>query len=85
MWGYHLYMDEAVLTDLKQFITAIVSQQTSQLNQKFDALEHRLDKKIDDLSASVADALHRSNEAIELWRKDHEQRITYLERKTSKL
>jgi chromosome segregation ATPase len=117
-------MDTATLTDLKQFITTAISQQTSDLRQdisgiKLDISElkedvagfkddmvtvkqdvsglrddvtslkqdvsslnkhvKRIDKKIDDLSLSVAEALDASNEAIAIQLQGHEQRITRLE------
>lgn len=58
-------MNEDTIDDLKQSITATVSQQTQELKNEIknevSESEIRLTKKIDDLSASVADALDTSN------------------------
>ncbi|HKU18044.1 MAG TPA: hypothetical protein VJP80_02110 [Candidatus Saccharimonadales bacterium] len=76
-------MTEDVITDLKQFITATVSQQTIELEKKFDhkidQLDHKLSSKIDALSAAVAEALDAANEATATQLRDHERRIVRLE------
>jgi hypothetical protein len=84
-------MDEDVITDLKQFIAATVSQHTSELDKKMDKLDQRIekldgkvdtiDKKIDDLSTSVADALDTNNDVSEAQSKDYGRRLTRLEQK----
>ncbi|MGH7195444.1 MAG: hypothetical protein ACREGA_01560 [Candidatus Saccharimonadales bacterium] len=76
-------MDEDTIADLKQFITATISQQTVQLDEKIDALDQKLSAKIDDLSASVGQAIDDSNEANDNQLKDHETRITKLEQTAS--
>jgi len=76
-------MDEDTITDLKQFITATVSQQITDVRNDIVALDKSLNKKIDDLSTHVADALDASNEAIQMQLKDHKRRITKLEHKAT--
>lgn len=80
-------MDEDIINDLKQFITTTVSQQTSSMGEEIRAeitkLDIKLSSKIDELSDSVADALHSSNEITDDQLKDHEQRIAKLEHKVA--
>jgi ABC-type transporter Mla subunit MlaD len=77
-------MDENTITDLKQFITATVSQQTIELEQKLDdklgALEGRLTQKIDDLSSAVAEAIETNTTEIDARLDNHEKRLRKLER-----
>jgi hypothetical protein len=68
--------DSDIIADLKQFIIATISQQTTDLRTD----TKRVEAKIDDLSSSVADALDISNEAVDKQLQDHEHRITKLER-----
>ncbi len=89
-------MNEDTINDLKQFISATVSQQFAQQNielekrfekidERFEKIDERFEKienKIDDLSASVADALDNSNNATQEQLNIHEQRITKLEHST---
>ena len=66
-------MNEDVINDFKQFITAAVSQQTvtlqayiAELKQNVSSLQRditRLDRKIDDISESIAEALDATNDA----------------------
>ena len=72
-------MDENVIQDLKQFIAATVSQQTSEIVVRLDKVE----QKIDDLSHSVAEAIENTNESTDTQLKDHEHRITRLEHKAA--
>jgi hypothetical protein len=55
---YDLRMNDDTMTDLKQFITASVSQatiqQTIEIRQDIDKLEKKLGKKIDDLRAQIS-------------------------------
>lgn len=80
-------MDENVIADLKQFIAATMAQQTIVLRTEITHELHtglaRVEKKIDDLSAYVAEALDASNEANAKQLKDHERRITRLEHKAA--
>ncbi len=57
-------MNEDTIADLKQFIAGTVSQQLGETNQK-----------LDDLSASVAEAIDNQSEILE----SHETRIKQLE------
>ncbi len=82
-------MTEEIITDLKQFITATVSQQTTELGQRIDGLEHRFDSlehkfdklehKVDSLTGFVIEAIDTSNEETDKQLKNHERRITKLE------
>ena len=82
-------MNDDALQDLKQFITTTVSQQTTSLRQdirediqtEINKLDEKLSAKIDDLSASVAEAMEKSNEDTDSQLQNHENRITKLEHK----
>ena len=74
-------MDENAIQDLKQFITSTISQQTANLATKEDVLH--IEKKIDELSDSVAEALETTNETSQSLHDDHESRITKLEQRTA--
>ncbi|HSX29448.1 MAG TPA: hypothetical protein VLE73_02715 [Candidatus Saccharimonadales bacterium] len=91
-------MDEDTITDLKQFIASTVSQHTSgmrdsiigelrsdiaKLDSKIDNVEEKLEKKIDDLSTYVADALDTGNEEMAKKLDDHEHRIVRLEKRVA--
>lgn len=86
-------MNDDALADLKQFIAGLMAQQTTDLRSDMEelkgrvsSLEHSLavvDKKVDDLSAFVAEALDVSNEASAKQLKNHERRITRLEQKVA--
>jgi hypothetical protein len=51
-------VDEDTLADLKQFIVAVITQQTVGLRADMRTDFARLDNKIDDLSAFVAEAIN---------------------------
>ena len=84
-------MDDSQISDLKHFIASIISQQTSTIREEvvtdiredirkeIKALDNKLTAKIDDLSASVGEALNASNEVLGKQLDDHEKRITRLE------
>jgi hypothetical protein len=72
-------MNDDAIQDLKQFIAATVSQQTSGLATKLDV--ERLESKMDDLSSAVAEALDTSSDAAQSQISDHESRISKLEQK----
>lgn len=72
-------MNDDAIQDLKQFITTTISQQTAAITAHLDKVE----RKVDDLSQSVAQAIDTSNEADNAQLKDHEQRITLLEQKAA--
>ncbi len=88
-------MNSDVIADLKQFITATVFQGTTDIRDEIRRLDLKiddlsdsvhediknLDGKIDDLSESVAEAISTSNEATDSKFKNHEHRITKLEKK----
>ncbi len=74
-------MNEDIIQDLKQFITATIMQQTSDLRTEIVNLDSKLSNKIDDLSASVGDAIESVNESTDAQLKDHEVRIARLEHK----
>ena len=74
-----------LIADLKQFIVAQLAQQlvqqTSELRAEFRTEIAKTNKKIDDLSVAVAEAIEAANEATEAQLKDHEHRIGRLEKK----
>lgn len=79
-------MNEDIITDLKQFIAATVAQQTTDLRQEIGGLRlhvkqelGRIDQKLDNLSAFVAQAIDAANDTTGTQLKNHEQRITQLE------
>jgi hypothetical protein len=81
-------MDQTIIDDFKQFITATISQQFSNvatkddiasLDQKIDVLDRKLSGKIDELQSSVATALDNSNDTVDDQLQDHERRIAKLE------
>jgi len=74
-------MNDDTVQDLKQFISTTVSQEMANLATKDDI--NRLESKIDDLSGSVAEALENTNETTDTQLKDHDKRITRLERKAA--
>lgn len=85
-------MNDDAIQDLKQFIAATVTQQTSDLASKDDIaklkedivdLDNKLSAKIDDLSNSVAEALESSNEVVEEQLIYHNLRVTKLEQKAA--
>ena len=80
-------MNEEVINDLKQFISATVSQQfaVSADDIKTDILKEvrNLDAKIDTISSAIAEALDTNNEVVEAQLKYHESRFTKLESTTA--
>lgn len=89
-----MQMDEDMIADLKQFITGVMAQQLANLRdelkqdilrveRKLERVEGKLEKKIDDLSVAVAEAIDSSNEATTAQLKNHERRIVRLERKAA--
>jgi hypothetical protein len=84
-----LAMRDDTIQDLKQFISATVSQQASVLRADIRAdienLDKKLSGKIDDLSASVAEAIDATNESTSAQLSNHEERIVTLEHKAARL
>lgn len=100
-------MNADIIDDLKQFIAAAISQQTSDLHGDITEMRgditgihdnisglkndingirvdiKRLDNKIDDLSASVANAIEASNDAVDEQLVNHDQRLSKLEHLTT--
>ena len=74
-------MNDDTIADLKQFIAGLLAQQTSELRVEFHAEIAQTNKKIDNLSAAVAEALDNANEITEKHLKNHERRIVRPERK----
>lgn len=70
-------MQDTQLDDLKQFITATVSQATADMATKTDI--KRLEVKIDDLDLKVDTISDTLNECLN----DHEVRLTKLEQQTA--
>ena len=92
-------MNDDVITDLKQFIAATVSQQSVQLrdeledvfNARFIALENSfnakfaaLDYKLDSMAAAIGDAIDDLSQHIDDRFAGHEKRIVRVERKVLK-
>jgi len=72
-------MNDDQLSDLKQFITATVSQTEAKLTDRFDALENKVDTletKVDDGFAGVGEALDDMNTLFN-------ERLTKLEKQAA--
>lgn len=80
-----MIMNDDVIQDLKQFITATVTQATSHLatqdsvKMQLKDLETNLEKKFDDRIDALDEKLDAVLEATGEQLADHEQRITKLE------
>jgi polyhydroxyalkanoate synthesis regulator phasin len=83
-------MDEDVIADLKQFITATISQQMSDVATKDDIASiraematktdiTRLEQKLDELQQAVGEAVDTSNDAADARMKALEGRVSKLE------
>jgi len=86
-------MNDDTIQDLKQFISATVSQQTDDLKQDISGIKQdisglkqdiaKLDTKVDSLSAFVTEAIDNFDESTQIELKNHNKRITRLEQKTA--
>lgn len=84
-------MDVEVISDLKQFIAATISQETKLLNDRLDQsfieletrLEARLGKRIEDFAHGIGDAIETLTASVDAKLDNHEVRITKLENSTS--
>ena len=74
-------MNDDTITDLKQFISATIAQQTDEFRTELRLSLQETNQKIDDLSAYVAQALSDSNDAIAAQLQQHESRILKLEQR----
>ena len=89
-------MDEATIQDFKQFFAAIFSQERESLytdlrrdlradiREDLKVLEDKIDtvdRKIDTISACIAEAMDDSNDEVNIQLKKHHFRITRLEAK----
>lgn len=79
-------MNEELVADLKQFITATITQQTAHLATKDDianmATKHdiaRIEQKIDDLQADVQHSVIDYVTIVDNQVQDHHRRLTLLE------
>lgn len=86
-------INQELFQDLKQFITATVSQQTATLHGRIDGIEARptsfdvkvktrfndIEDKIDDLSPSIGNTFDDSHNLADERFDDHKQRIGRLE------
>lgn len=68
-------MNDAQIDDLKQFIDGRISQSESRLSEKIEKLE----QKVDDGFAGVADSFEATNHILD----EHEHRVTKLEQKAA--
>lgn len=77
--------NEDVIADLKQFITATISQSLTNVATKDDLdklsenLENKMDKRFDELDSKVATIADAHAEQLE----DHEQRLAGLEHRVA--
>lgn len=71
--------ESRILDDMKQFTTATVSQQTSDIREDLT----RLEEKVDDIASGIGEALDISNETTDKQIKDHEARILKLEQQAA--
>lgn len=86
-------MNDDVISDLKQFISAAVSQQTTEVRHDIERLDIKIDKveknlevkinkvekKIDDLAEFVSESFDAINEDTDKILSNHEMRIKKLE------
>lgn len=70
-------MDQAQLDDLKQFITATVSQSEARLEERLGGRIDRLEQKMDDGFAGIAEAI----EQIHDHNAETDRRLTKLEQR----
>lgn len=70
----------AAMNELEERLMGNLGAKIDDTSQK---LEQRLTRKIDNLSAAVAEAIEGTNEATDEQLKDHERRIVRLEHKTA--
>lgn len=84
--SHSIYMDSDTINDLKQFIAATISQQTSDLRQDIDRIDKKvegLDRKIDDRTDEILTTIGESTETrFEVIEEDQKQmniRLTKLE------
>lgn len=84
--SHSIYMDSDTINDLKQFIAATISQQTSDLRQDIDRIDKKvegLDRKIDDRTDEILSAIGEYTktrfEVIEEDQKQMNIRLTKLE------
>jgi hypothetical protein len=88
--------NEELFDDLKQFITATVSQSEARLTGRIDdveqrmatkedlkGVEQRLGQRIDDVQAAVGDAMSHVNEEVDGRLNDHDQRLRRLEHRAA--
>ncbi len=70
-------MNEDIITDLKQFIVGVVTQQCAYTRQTVSGLEVKMDDSFSDI-AEILEDMNTRHDAVE---KDHERRIGLLEQK----
>ena len=88
-------MNDDTIADLKQFIAVTIFQQTTEFRNEIKEIEGevtsgrteiralgtKLERKIDELSTFVSEALETTNDATDRQLRNHEKRITKLEAK----
>ncbi len=88
-------MNDDIIADLKQFIAVTIFQQTTEFRNEIKEIEGevtsgrteiralgtKLERKIDELSTFVSEALETTNDATDRQLRNHEKRITKLEAK----
>lgn len=90
-------MEEDQLNDLKQFITATVSQATAEMVTKDDLrnelakglnslhaeIRTEMNQRFDEVQAAISDIITSNNDSVDTQLEDHEQRLTKLEQQTA--
>lgn len=71
--------DDAVITDLKRFITATVRQEIAGLRAEMNAGFAKVDQRFDDQDAKLTTIADAHAEVLE----DHDQRLAKLEARTA--
>jgi rRNA-processing protein FCF1 len=75
--------NEELLNDLKQFITATVSQEVDGLRKELKADIKALDQKLDAIQDAIAETLTHATEPLDATLQDHEQRLHRLEHRSA--
>lgn len=73
-------MNDEVIQDLKQFISATISQQTAHLANKNDIA--RIEDKINEIQSAIEQSAIGYTTVVDEQVQDHEKRIIRLEQKT---
>ncbi len=72
-------MNDDTIQDLKQFITATISQQTTDLKDEIERLDKKIDDKADEILSAIGDSTNDRFDTVEEDVKNLDTRITKLE------